>query len=428
MESTDEQPRNYLYIIGGYAVVLGGAYVYYRYSQSNGQRSKANPIAERTATVPRTEAAPRARRQDSDRNSEAARRRRNNRPTAPANRFEALPVEGAGDEPEEDTHDLAYAESMAKLREGNKLTSSRGKEARNKTVKQSTADTARADPEAQAAASDEADNAATSQSNSAAAKQAGVFDMLEPSAKAPSSLRIAPKEVKPTAVPEDGWATVAKPKKEPSKQSVPVTEDAETKKQRQNRKKAEATRAQVAAAEKAREVLAENQRRQARIARGEAAKDGSKQTAQAINRWNERELNGGAVQAPVVPGPEPALLDTYHQDGASSASSKDNAGSWSPVSNSTANTNWAEGLPDEQEQLRRLAEDDPNSWNTVTDKKKSKRKQPKAEGDGASTDGAVKEQPEPVKPSNTNGVNGIKVPKITGPSEGASDDGGWSVV
>lgn len=438
MESNEEQPRSYLYTIGGYAIIIGGIYVYYKYTQSDRQRGRAgiSGNADRTAIPPQRQEQPRPKRQDSGRTGEgAARRRRNNKPAAPSNPFEALPRESTQDEPEQDTQDLAYAESMAALREGNKLSNSKIKDVRNKAINRYIGGEPETDSSDNQKSNGQSPGAqAPNKNDRNAAQQAGVSDMLEPGAKAPSSLRVTPKEEKPAAVREDGWATVAKSKKEPNKQPTSAAVETESKKQRQNKKKNDEQKARNEEAERIRQSMLEEQRRTARVARGEAAKDGSKQTAQAINRWNERELNGGAVQAPTVPAPVPAMLDTYDQDGASTASSKDNAATWSPVSNSTANTNWGEGLPDEREQARILAEQDDSTWNTVTDKKKNRRKQPKVDAEEAPTTEVAGDKVENSKPNGingthgSNGINGGRAPKINAPVETAGDDADWSVA
>lgn len=88
----------------------------------------------------------------------------------------------------------------------------------------------------------------------------GISDMLEKPTPGPSVLRVTP----PT--------NPSQPKKE---KMVPTAESADTKKQRQNKKKAEAKKQQRAEEEQQRKVLMENQRRTAREAEGRAAKDGS---------------------------------------------------------------------------------------------------------------------------------------------------------
>jgi hypothetical protein len=88
----------------------------------------------------------------------------------------------------------------------------------------------------------------------------GVSDMLEKPTAGPSVLRVT----SPT--------NPSQPKKEKTQASF---EAVETKKQRQNRKKAEAKKLQREEEEKERRALMEKQRRTAREAEGRAAKDGS---------------------------------------------------------------------------------------------------------------------------------------------------------
>ena len=134
----------------------------------------------------------------------------------------------------------------------------------------------------------------------------------------------------------------------------------ETKKQRQNRQKVEAQKAQRDEDEKQRQILLEKQRRTAREARGEPAKNGVPAKLPSNNPW-AGESSGGAVQAPSS-APSGQLLDTF--DVASTASSSATNGTINTpdtASNSGSYNN--NGLPSEEEQLRLAMED--SAWTTI---------------------------------------------------------------
>lgn len=133
----------------------------------------------------------------------------------------------------------------------------------------------------------------------------GISDMLEKPATGPSILRVT-SPTKPS---------------QPKKEKMPAAFEAvETKKQRQNRKKAEAKKLQREEEEKARQVLMEKQRRTAREAEGRAAKDGS--TFMVAKAPSAPVWTGST---PAVNGKNPApandfkLLDTYESSSSTPA-------------------------------------------------------------------------------------------------------------
>ena len=181
-----------------------------------------------------------------------------------------------------------------------------------------------------------------------------VSDMLEARAPGPSVLRVT----SPTTP-----AVVQKAK--------PATtyEVAETKKQRQNRKKAEMKKQAREDEEKERKILLEKQRRNAREAEGRAAKDGSKfmaSKAPSATAWTAPTPETNGNNAPKAAKAD--LLDTYTPKVASpletTQSESELAGSdWQKVA---ANIS-------EEEQMRRALEDS-DSWKTVAKDKRSKKK------------------------------------------------------
>ncbi|KAF2255924.1 hypothetical protein BU26DRAFT_11868 [Trematosphaeria pertusa] len=196
-----------------------------------------------------------------------------------------------------------------------------------------------------------------------------VSDMLESHAT-PSVLKISASE-KP-----------ARPAKPQQKRSETPQE---TKRQKQNREKKERERAAREEAEKERKILEENQRRRAREARGEAARNGL-QSAQAptSNPWNR-------PTAPVQPvGGQ--LLDTI--DATSTASSSEahtNGTAPTPDSMSYAN------LPSEEEQMRLAMEE--SAWTTVPKVKKQRKNKAGGETAEEGSDSGAPQEPTPIQPA-----------------------------
>lgn len=263
-----------------------------------------------------------------------------------------------------------FARQLSNVKQGTKFTGKTKDDSRQKSVKQSraeevpvVADTGRASAPSSTAgidADDDSSSAATSPV--LAAVQAGnVDDMLESSAPGPSVLRL-------TGTEEKASYKNAKPKASP--------EPAETKKQRQNRKKAEVAKAEREAAEKDRKVKQEAQRRAARQAEGRAAKDGSAFVAAQANQsnaWTGNGTNGKAASAssassgtngfvPVQP------LDTFDSNVVQTNASK------SSVPSYDKGEDWMSSLPSEEDQIELLRGED--SWNTVKTKgRKNKTKE-----------------------------------------------------
>ncbi|KAH9865847.1 hypothetical protein J1614_009434 [Plenodomus biglobosus] len=176
----------------------------------------------------------------------------------------------------------------------------------------------------------------------------------------------------------------------PAKPQPQKTESTqETKKQRQNRKKVEEAKAAREEEEKQRQALLEKQRRTAREARGEAAKNGLQQAkAPATNAWTTVPTRG-AVQPPAS-APTGQLLDTF--EAASTGSTSD------APTNGTAQTAASfNGLPSEEEQLRLAMED--SAWTTVPKGGKKVRKTVNEElmEESNNNNISVEQAPQPVK-------------------------------
>jgi len=268
----------------------------------------------------------------------------------------------------------AWAQQLASLKKGTSLAPPTRTDSRNRTVKQSS----KTFSSASSNAADADDDLTPSMSPSLAAGD--VSDMLEPAAAGPSVLRLTGS---------------SKPTKANQARQAPVQQE-ETKKQRQNRKKVEERRLEREAEEKERQTLLETQRRTAREARGEPAKNGIPSQAPTSSAW-AADVAKRVIQAPAVAvtGESAPLLDTFDQ-----------------------------GASNEEDQLRlakQISQDD-SGWNTVPKgKKQQKKKAPVVGSEDSNTSdaGSVVNAPiEKVAP----------LPKVTAPAPkaAASSTNGYS--
>ncbi|KAL8782724.1 MAG: hypothetical protein Q9213_005148 [Squamulea squamosa] len=181
-----------------------------------------------------------------------------------------------------------------------------------------------------------------------AATSGDVSDMLEAPTKGPSVIRLTGTE-------------------EPRRQSKPqkVTQEAETKKQRQNRRKKEEQKAAREEAERDRRVLLEKQLRAAREADGRPARNGMG-SAPATNAWSKPSTNNVTSSASA---PNGSLLDTFDDSNKSTINGRSQQ-----QDTSAANMrSWHNEIPSEEEQMRILSEMDGNGgWSTVKTGKKKK--------------------------------------------------------
>ncbi|KAL1896604.1 hypothetical protein Sste5346_004638 [Sporothrix stenoceras] len=278
----------------------------------------------------------------------------------------------AADRDRDAARNREFARQLSNAKQGTTFAKKTKEETRQKSVKQSRAEevpvvaatAADADagkvsaPSSTAGidADDDSSSAATSPVLAATTQASAVDDMLEKSAPGPSVLRLTGTEEKPNYKP----------------QKTKAPEVVETKKQRQNRKKAELAKAEREAAEADRKSKLEAQRRTARQAEGRAAKDGSAfMAAQAAknNAWTEVGSNGKTASkgtnglVPVQP------LDTFDASAVQTDASK------SSVPSYDKNEDWMSSLPSEEEQMEILRKDqNEDSWNTVTKKSKKAKK------------------------------------------------------
>ncbi|KAH6650031.1 hypothetical protein F5144DRAFT_31824 [Chaetomium tenue] len=282
------------------------------------------------------------------------------------------PAQPVDDSSDDGVDNREFARQLANVKQGTTLNApKKSDEKRQKSVKQSRAQIIDDDkapqtkvsaPSSTAGVDADDDESSTPSPEIKAADASGVSDMLEPKAGGPSVLRLTDTDK-------------AKPKKD---KKAKEPEKTETKKQRQNRLKAEAAKALREESEKQRKVDLEAQRRQARIAEGRPAQDGSVSMAQAQQSvWTEKGANGtssiNSGHLPVQP------LDTFDTSSYTdvSAPKSETAKSAAPAKNNLADS-WISTLPSEEEQMEMLRDEE--AWNTVSTKKtKNKKKEAAAE-------------------------------------------------
>lgn len=275
----------------------------------------------------------------------------------------------------------AWAQQLADLRKGTQIAAGKAKDKAKqatRTIKQS----ASAAAEAAAAtispdtASQSSADATSGPENSTPARDAGdVNDMLESSnAPGPSVLRVTGSSQPPQAP--------RKPKE---------FEPALSKKQRQNRKKVEERQLAREADERERKVLLEKQRRTAREARGEPAKNGLAKPPTS-SAWTGQSASVSTSAPSHAP-----LLDTFDQNKPSSAGARQDS-----------------MRDDDDAQLRAATQmsSDDSGWATVETKKKQRKTAPTSDGetsDHASTMTAQKSEriPVPAEKKNTVAHNSI---------------------
>ncbi|KAK4181673.1 hypothetical protein QBC36DRAFT_39706 [Triangularia setosa] len=315
----------------------------------------------------------------------------------------------ANDSSDDEVDNREFARQLASIKQGTNLNATKkADEKRQKSVKQSRAQAIDEKPKeskvsapSSTAGVDADDDASSAASPEVKPADAGdVSDMLEPKASGPSVLRLTDTEK-------------VKPKEKKAKEP----EKTETKKQRQNRRKKELEQEQRQEDERQRKVAEEAQRRQARIAEGRAAKDGSEFTNKAIKEsvWaagnstkTETKPTNGQI-APVQP------LDTFDTDSYTDVSipqQTDSASKVATAKQASAPSNWIASLPSEEEQMKMI--EDEEAWNTVPSKKSKKKKTEATsatESAGESEPVTAKAQSAP-KPRAVNGAAPIRPAKI----------------
>lgn len=311
------------------------------------------------------------------------------------------------DEP--DVNTKQWAEQMVQAQKGHDIGTTKSKDQRVKTVKQSSALNT---PELSSGSSQADEDLPSAQSPSLNAGD--VSDMLGPVTSGPSTLRVTA----PT-----------KPQQEKAKRQ-PKEEVVESKKQRQNRKKVEERRLQREAEEKERKALEERQRRAAREARGEPAKNGIPLSKPPTNNaWKDTAPTSAETgsDVTVTNGSQNApLLDTFDAESTSSS----NGG----LEASTAATSTTEGqadrdMPSEEDQVAtamKQSEDD-SGWVTAQPKKQKKKNvasEPSASEPGLSNKTNVPTT-RPTVNGKPKGLQALDVQYEQDPSKDPNDASNW---
>ncbi|ETS86696.1 hypothetical protein PFICI_00524 [Pestalotiopsis fici W106-1] len=274
------------------------------------------------------------------------------RPETATAAVEYDPVAEAAAKRDEAKANQDFAQSFSKLKTGHQFVSGKTEKKRQKSVKQSRAqetdDAPAASPPSSAAGDADDDLSSAASPIAAPVDSTGVSDMLEASSPGPSVLRLTDTDKAPQS-------SAKKTKAAPA----PV----ETKKQRQNRLKAERKKSEREQDEVERKKLEEAQRRRARIAEGRPAKDGSSFVANKENAWTAKA--NGDSSAPVQ------LLDTFEQSAATPVSTSTPKAA--VAGNKERSESWMSSLPSEEDQIAQVMEDS-SAWNEVTTKKSKKGK------------------------------------------------------
>ncbi|KAI9904911.1 hypothetical protein N3K66_001440 [Trichothecium roseum] len=364
---------NYIYTFGAYATLIGVGYVIYQVSTAKARKRAATTISKQANVAdaePRKEDRKKKQRKENYAHvaQEAASKAVD---TKPAEKESTPFLSNVDNSKDDEASNREFAKQLAKAKEGHKFSKNTetSKKQREKSVKQSRANQltppGAEKPAAPSASSSNGADADDDQSpvrspEASAVDASGVADMLEPTPSGPSVLRLTE-----TATKEK--------KKKPAK----APEVVETKKQRQNRKKAEAAKAAREDAEKERKVLEEQQRRQARVSEGRAAKDGSQFTNAAVKNsaWDQGTPNGGKQDD--AAGFQP-LLDTSDKPTQVKSQTQPK-----PVASlKQQESSWVSTIPSEEEQMEMLKED-ADEWSTVKtkSKKSNKKTQPASDSD-----------------------------------------------
>lgn len=300
-------------------------------------------------------------------------------------------------------NDLDFARSLSSAKIGTSLKSSTKSDLPRKSLKQNAASlvpSMSSTPSNSGVDADDGTSSAASPKLHASksnknSKGVDVSDMLEPSPAGPSVLKVKESN---------------DPKQEKNPKQKKDVQSQETKKQRQNRRKAEENKVQREEQEKERLASLEKQRRTAREARGEPAKNGlGNVSSLGDSVW---KTSGGSASTSANKAELPAsvaLLDTYDANGSSNSGPNGSNG----YRGSSANTKaeWENSIPSEEDQLRLIKEQDESNWNTVG-KKSKKKTAPPSNGHttgNESSDAGPREKPATKVsqlPKKVNGANG----------------------
>ncbi|KAK8097144.1 hypothetical protein PG999_013088 [Apiospora kogelbergensis] len=397
--------------VGGWAVIIGvGGLIYYRAQTKAGRRQPAgkstlshakasigeyekNVASAATATKKKAEKALKPKAKPAASKPAASTTSATDTAKTTATDYDAE-AEAAANKRMNDE----FARQYSSAKSGTKFEAAKRDDKKAKSIKQSRAreievsDDKSSFPSSTGDADD--DLSETNSPEVVAADSRNVSDMLEPTAAGPSVMRIT-----------DTDAVKAKKQKEKKAEIV------ESKKQRQNRKKAEAAKAARQEDEVERKKLEEAQRRQARVAEGRAAKDGSAFMA-AANKESVWKPKAGEEESPKLV----ELLDTEEQKPAAKATK---SSAPKPAAPSSLKDSWISAVPSEEEQMKLLQDED--SWNEVTTKKSKRGKKANESSTNlASTDDLTATATPAAAPAPVNGNSKSAKPALTSNSSFAA--------
>jgi len=380
--------------VAGWVVVLtlGYSFVHYSRKTQKGRRQAAEKQASRATEQRKDPKAKKARKEgiqsasdDGNKPVKSDKKKKNQTVTKPD--VPETTVFTTDDADHDEVDNAKFAREIAARQAGTVLASKNTNANRQKSVKQSRAQEKEVTREfdggnASSATGGDADDDRSpidspefGATNLTPVANGDISDMLEPAASGPSILRVT----EPT--------NPVRPKKENVKQSfVPV----ESKKQRQNRQKAEAAKLIREQEEKDRKIKEEKQRRTAREAEGRAAKDGSKFLASQAPKtsvWTP-PTSGSNATAPA----NGDLLDTLEKPAASTKEVPSELYSESEL----AGSQWQE--LSEEEQIAHAIEDSKN-WNVVKAKERKKKTQVEPKDNPAPAEEKEYGAPEVIEPT-----------------------------
>ncbi|KAF4632416.1 hypothetical protein G7Y89_g5708 [Cudoniella acicularis] len=373
----------------GWAIIIGlaGGYWYYYTNLAHKNRRLASLKQAGKPIEARKE--PKAKRSEV-KSSEKPQKKKTQTPAKLEQQVEAFTsaLSAAANDGEDEVNNREFARQLQNVKSGTIITGKSQTSAKQKSVKQSRAqetqvdlssDNATAPSSATGGDADDDQSSLNSPELNATAMASpvtngGVSDMLEQPTPGPSVLKIT----EPT--------TPARPKKA----KAPATFEAvETKKQRQNRKKAEAKKEAREEEEKERKILMEKQRRTAREAEGRAAKDGSAFMAAKApieSAWTAPSAGTGNGTKSVENNVQ--LLDTYEPSAVKAPTPATVPAEALYSESEQAGSDWQHNfsaLPSEEEQTR-IAIEESDNWKTVKAKERRKREnKPTAKDDKQSS-------------------------------------------
>lgn len=409
--SADSDNMSYVYTATAYAALLGlGVAVYQVSTRRANRRAAANPPrnAKPQQNEPRREDRKKKQRLETytSEAQEAARVKARAHAPEPAPR----PQSSVDDTSDDGVDNREFAKQLSKAKEGKKFTNkTEGGKQKEKSVKQSRANqihTAVVDEKPSDTGAEADDDRSPVESPVESPKESpevrpvdvsGVSDMLEPATAGPSILRITDMD-----------------KQKEKLKTAKAPQKTETKKQRQNRKKAEAAKQAREEAEKERRALEEKQRRTARIAEGRPAKDGSQfKATNGDSSWAKGAPNGTGAKP--VEHNEKTLhqpLDTTDKPGAEIKSQQAPA---------QTKDSWISSLPSEEEQLEML-KNEADEWSTVPAKSSRKSKKSVESGDETS------KQPVAQSKKDAPATAPAPAPKLTSKSAASQSFGAFSAL